>query len=700
MAAERLRRRVVGWVAVCMGYVMGLAAGNLPGHAAEPEVVTLPKLTLGLGSLRDFAASPDGRRLVSVSESGAFLWDLGTGALLRVLGSEGAPLNGLAFSPDSRRVLVAGRDLKIRAWDLETGRMEKEYVGHSLEISGLAFHPDGGVFASSSGDNTIRVWDVDSGAELRQMKVPGVWMQTVAFSADGKLLVSGEGAPLAALRVWDAATGEPVHRLEAHAGETRRFAPLSGGRMASIGLDRTVRIWDVARGELLRTVNTGTHQPMGLVSAPDGSQVVTASLGGSLMSWDADSGEGREIVASATRGFTALARAQSGSETRLILAGADELIRVHDASTGALVRMLEGHTGGNIQGVAMSADGEAVYSGGVELWTRQWNGRTGSAGRVYSGHPSGTAAVAVSSDGGRLITTLGGANHAVRVWRTATGVLERELEGSTDWILAAVFSPDGRRVAAGGYDRAVIVWDVETGAQLHRLTGHTASVRALAFSPDGRELASGGDDHSVRVWDLATEQPLPMTDEAYSGIRAVAFAPSGRELMGATEDGRVLFWEPSSGKVLRVLSVPAGYLEDAVYSPDGRFLLTGESWPFFVARLWDASTLEPLRIFAGHTAGVGAVAFSGNGRMIATGADVVRLWNIGDLTGQAEIARIEGGLEVRWWRGILERAERPEGPWVAVEGASSPWRVSAIQGNGFFRIRRTTPGRFVLRADS
>lgn len=681
----------MGWVAACVGCLMGLAAGNLPGEAAEPEVVSQPKRTLGLGSLRDFAASPDGRLLASVSESGAFLWDLGTGALRRALGNDGAPLSGVVFSPDSRRVLVAGRDLKIRAWDVETGRMEREFVGHSLEISGMAFHPDGQVFASSSGDNTIRIWDVASGAELRQMKVPGVWIQGVAYSADGKVLVSGDGSPSAAFRIWNPATGESIHQLEGHMGETRRFASLPDGRMASIGLDRTVRIWDVVRGELLRTLETGSHQPMGIVATEDGSRILTASLGGSVMAWNPVGGEGREMIAASTRGYAGLAWAQGESDPRVILAGADELIRVHDASTGALVRILDGHTGGSIQGVAVSADGGAVYSGGIELWSRQWDGRTGAPGRLFGGHPSGTAAVALSPDGTRLITTMGVPSHAVRVWRTATGVLERDLAGSTDWILAAVFSPDGRRVAAGGYDRAVHVWDVETGAPLHRLTGHTAGVRALAFSPDGRVLASGGDDHSVRVWDLDTEQPLPMTDEAYSGVRAVAFAPSGRELMGATEDGRVLFWDPASGKFLRVLNVPAGYLDDAVYSPDGRYVLTGESWPFFVARLWDASTLEPLRIFAGHTAGVGAVAFSGNGRMIATGADVVRLWDIGDLMGQAEIARIDGGLEVKWGRGILERAERPEGPWTAVDGASSPWRLAPGDGLGFFRVRPTTP---------
>jgi WD40 repeat protein len=73
--------------------------------------------------------------------------------------------------------------------------------------------------------------------------------------------------------------------------------------------------------------------------------------------------------------------------------------------------------------------------------------------------------------------------------------------GHTDEVFAAVFHPDGGRIAAAGRDRVIRIWDPASGAELARLQGHTNSVFSLAFSPDGTTLVSGSGDYSVRLWD-------------------------------------------------------------------------------------------------------------------------------------------------------------------------------------------------------
>src|SRR5258708_2362677 len=102
------------------------------------------------------------------------------------------------------------------------------------------------------------------------------------------------------------------------------------------------------------------------------------------------------------------------------------------------------------------------------------------------------------------------------------------------------------------------------------------------------------------------------------------------------------------------LIAPAAFLEAAVFSPDGRFILGGEGWPFFTARLWDARSGEVLRVFAGHTAPVVSVAFNASGTSILTGSDIVRLWSIADLAARLESERKPDGLELRWSAGTLQ----------------------------------------------
>ena len=72
-------------------------------------------------------------------------------------------------------------------------------------------------------------------------------------------------------------------------------------------------------------------------------------------------------------------------------------------------------------------------------------------------------------------------------------------------MFAAVFHPDGKRLASAGRDRAIWLWDLATGQEVARLEGHTNYVFSLAFSPDGNSLVSGSGDGTVRIWD--TEPP-------------------------------------------------------------------------------------------------------------------------------------------------------------------------------------------------
>src|SRR5262249_41920230 len=75
------------------------------------------------------------------------------------------------------------------------------------------------------------------------------------------------------------------------------------------------------------------------------------------------------------------------------------------------------------------------------------------------------------------------------------------LRGHAEEVLAAVFHPDGSRIASGGRDRLVRLWDAATGEELVRLPGHTNYVYSLAFSPDGKTLVSSSGDTTLRLWD-------------------------------------------------------------------------------------------------------------------------------------------------------------------------------------------------------
>ena len=169
-------------------------------------------------------------------------------------------------------------------------------------------------------------------------------------------------------------------------------------------------------------------------------------------------------------------------------------------------------------------------------------------------------------------------------------------------------------------------------------------------------------------------------------VVTTTFSPDGATLLIAWVDGVVHLYDTTTFELRREFFVQA-FLDAAAYSPDGQFILTGESWPLFRATLWDATTIEPLRIFEGHQWNVSALAFSRDGSRIATAGELVREWSIADLAARLQTRRLDDQLELRWSLGQLESAPSLDGPWRPVENATSPWAVPVSDGTSFYRVR-------------
>src|SRR6266550_1067004 len=146
--------------------------------------------------------------------------------------------------------------------------------------------------------------------------------------------------------------------------------------------------------------------------------------------------------------------------------------------------------------VAFSPDGMCIVSGSDDNSVRVWDASTGAELKVLDGHTGPVYSVAFSPDGMRI--TSGSDDNSVRVWDTLTGAKLKVLQGHTSRVYSIAFSPDGARIVSGSYRNSVQVWDALTGAELKMLSGLSPIV-SVAFSPDGTRIVSGSLDKSVRV---------------------------------------------------------------------------------------------------------------------------------------------------------------------------------------------------------
>jgi WD40 repeat protein len=401
-------------------------------------------------------------------------------------------------------------------------------------------------------------------------------------------------------------------------------------RLASAGLDGTVRIWDVdAAGRQTGVLDGHGCAVRSVAWSPDGGRLASGADDGRVRIWDgAAPAKPRAVFSGHQASVWSVAWSPDGR--RVASSGSDSTVRVWDLDAKERpARVLTGHEG-SVWSVAWSPDGLRLASGGADRTVRVWPliDEFEERPAVLGSHDGWAWSVAWSPDG-RQVASAG--DRSVRIWdAVATGGSAARLTAHDGLVWSVAWSPDGRCLASGSADHTVRVWDLERPDEPAVMTGHEDHVWSVAWSPDGRRVISGAHDETVRVWDTGiADRPSEGATTPGRWVWSVAWSPDGRRVVSGAEDGPIRVWDPDD-PLAPVAEVDMdGGIWSVACSPDGELVATAGAdriirlWP---ARNWDA----PLTELAGHFGLVRSVAFAPDGRRLASVADdaTVRLWDL------------------------------------------------------------------------
>jgi WD40 repeat protein len=228
------------------------ATGKLIGSPLEAGKVTEGGLEgTEMASIVALAFSPNGKTVLTAGRSTAQLWDAATGK------PTGGPFehgNGVtdeclaaAFSPDGNTVLT-GRYGSADLWDTKTRKLVRSLASGApgFDVRAVAFAQHGKSVATGSDDGTARLWDPTTGNPIGAPMVHQAGVTAVVFSPDGKLVVTGSSDRSA--RLWDAGTGNPLGQSLRLQSKVRSLAFSPDGKTVLIvSADRSARLWKLSR---------------------------------------------------------------------------------------------------------------------------------------------------------------------------------------------------------------------------------------------------------------------------------------------------------------------------------------------------------------------------------------------------------------------------------------------------------------------
>lgn len=538
----------------------------------------------------------------------------------------------LEFTPDGKFLASGSYDETIKLWDVQTGKEIRTFLGHKKNVMGIAISPDGKYIVSGSNDSTLKLWDITNGNEIKTFKGHTAEVNDVCFNSDGKQIIScGDDKTL---KIWDIKTGKAVATLVGHRDFVNSVCCSPNGKyVVSCSKDSTLILWDLYKKEKIKTL-TGHKDGVNWVDfSPDGKRIASCSGDGiyasesSVKIWDVESGKQLKDF---WKHYKAVASVAYGpDDTYICSASNDKKIRIWDIATSKVISEITiPYTW--VNSVVISPDNNFVAIGSNLSEIIFWNHKTGEIINNLKGFTQRINKIRYSNDGNYFVTAKN--DSTLKLWDTQSGALFHTLKGHSSWVTSVEFSSDNKQIVSVGRAKDIKIWDLKTAKDILTINTNKHRVENADFNSDNSLIASVGGCYNCEnfaLWDGKTGEKIKTPISTIEANKIVDFSSDNKYVM-TTSYNSIVIWDYKNGKEVQKFNANLACLSD-----DGKYiaLFHAKEKKFEICETASGAVIKQ---FSGHTAKIKEMAFSPDGKYIATGGGFhdnyvdykIRIWSI------------------------------------------------------------------------
>ena len=585
----------------------------------------------------------------------------------------------LAFSANGNDLFAAGwTDGMIHAWDAKTGKEKQKFrvlENQPIMKGSRAISPDGTLVATAV-DQNVTIWNLALAKQIRQIKLSARRPNSeVVFTPDSKsIAILGGANENYVVNFWEISSGKgtqvslrmppptppapgappgPLGRRDRQGGLLPTglfqldFSP-DGKVIVCNRLNGSTSFWD-SKGAPLRNYPTDAQQ---CAFAPDGKTLLVGKRSGVSL-WDLIEGK-QKVVLPGIQNQQAIAFSPDG---KIVAAASLRSVVLWDTATAKQLHNIGdlGRTSNNtIHVLRFAPDSKTLAGAGGDAVIRVWDVAAGKERDPEVGHRRPITDIAFAPDG-KSLATVGNTDSYIRLWQADTGKALQVFMGDVG-NRRPRFSTDGRTLLAQvpSADRSALTtksWDRATGKVVAQPKTMNEPENGWLLSPNGRLRASFGDAEYSEVREVSSGKLVATlgSQDEFLWLYSIAFSPDSQQLAAACQLSRgaafvVVIWDAQTGKEvrrIRTAMMPIGTQRPAypsvalAYSPDGKMLATGAQANGGI-QLWDVTTGKEIGRFEDYDTEVTALAFDATGHRLASGLanGTALIWNVADVAKQ------------------------------------------------------------------